>query len=775
VTSPLSRLVARVTVVGLLAQAVALLVVGRSDAIAPLPIDHGWLSWAHGATLLGVLTLLTFAGDWVAVRVRHGEETEELTLFEAACVVDVLVLPAGWALVVPVVATVLCSLVRRRDTVKVLFNGGNLAAAVAVLVVSVHLLAAPSSGLSLRTVAALVVGMLGLTGVNLVALSRVLAVVGGDDARAIVRDGLKLSAVMAIGTVALGGTAVTLASAAPALLPFALMPAAALTFAFKAAAQESEERERSGRLLRLSQVLAGRLDGEQMLEAFLDLTRQAFGADVAMAVLEQDAGQPVTIVDDRVHGRFRQASSLTEEDLLHRSQALGARALGDDLPRDWRTALSAPLEAEGKHVGVVVLASANKHRALNARELTLLTSLASALSVALRGAAHLRRLVDERSKLGAVIEQSSDGILVLDGEGLVQLWSPAVTRLTGLDEESAVGRQLGRLLTTSTAEGEVTDAFRAGRAQLTPENPHATVELTLRRDDGEQRVVSCAHAGVFDEDGTLVRDVVIVHDVTRERQVERLKADFIATVSHELRTPVTPIKGYADLLRRRGHVMTDEKRAECLEIISDRAAHLARLVEDLLLASRISESGGRAKVEMGSADVAALLRRSSGDFGDDNSRVTVHVPDEEVMAQCDPVRVTQVLTNLIGNALKYSAPGTPVTARLHVDGDTAVIEVQDQGRGIPADQLERVFDKFHRVEDPLVMTTGGTGLGLYIARQLADAMGGKLYCTSTLGVGSVFTLRLRVAGTGHAGVPEGAVPAPRRAHDHRAPTGGNAA
>jgi len=773
-SGPLHRLVARVTIVGLLAQVVALLGVGHASAVAPLATD-GWLAWAHGPTLLVVCTLLTFAGDWVAVRVRHGEETEELTLFEAACVVDVLVLPAGWALVVPVVATVLCSLVRRRGAVKILFNGANLAAAVAVLVLSVHVLAAPGAGLSLRTVAALVVGMLGLTGVNLVALSLVLAVVGGDDPRQIVRDGAKLSAVMAIGTVALGGTAVTLASAAPALLPFALMPAVALTFAFKAAAQESEERERSARLLRLSQVLAGRLDGEQMLEAFLDLTRQAFGADVAFAVLEQDDGHPVTVVDDRTQGRFRQASSLTEADLLQRSKSLGARSLEGDVPRDWRSALSAPLEAEGQHVGVVVLASSDKHRRLAARELTLLTSLASALSVALRGAAHLRRLVDERSKLQAVIEQSSDGILVLDGEGIVQLWSPAVSRLTGVEEVEAVGRQLGRLLTTSTPEGDITDAFRAGRQLLTPASPHATVELGLRRDDGEARVVSCAHAGVFDDEGTLVRDVVIVHDVTRERQVERLKADFIATVSHELRTPVTPIKGYADLLRRRGHVMTEEKRAECLEIISDRAAHLARLVEDLLLASRISESGGRAKVEMGSDDVSTLLTRATGDFGEDTPRITVVVPEGPVMAQCDPVRVTQVLTNMLGNALKYSPAGSPVVARLRVEGETALIEVEDRGRGIPADQLERVFDKFHRVEDPLVMTTGGTGLGLYIARQLTDAMGGELSCRSTLGQGSTFTLTLRMAGTGHGTVPEGAVPAPRQSSAARVPSARNGA
>jgi PAS domain S-box-containing protein len=767
-SSPLLRLVGRVTAVGLLAQAVALLVVHGNPAVAPLQ-QTGWLGWAHGWTLVAVCFALTFAGDWVAVRVRHGEETAELTLFEAATVVDVLVLPAHWALVVPVVATVACSLTRRRDPVKVLFNGANLAAAVATLVATVHLLARPGDGLNVRTLAALTLGMLGLTLVNLVALSRVLAVVGDDDAWSVVRAGLRLSVVMAVGTVALGGTTVTLASAAPALLPFALMPAVALTFAFKAAAQESEERERSSRLLRLSQVLAGRLDGEQMLEAFLDLSRQAFGADVALAVLDQQVGDPVTVLDARQEGRLRRVADLTETSLLHLSTTLGSRVLREDLPRGWRSGLSVPLESEGQQVGIVLLGTSDKHRRLHGNELTLLSSLASALSVSLRGAADLRRLVDERHKLKAVVDQSSDGILVLGGEkGLVQLWNPAVTRLTGVEEQDALGHPLGRLLTTSTIEGDVTDPFRAGREHLTPEHPHATVELVLRRDDGEQRVVSCAHAAVFDDAGRLVRDVVIVHDVTRERQVERLKADFIATVSHELRTPVTPIKGYADLLRRRGHAMTEEKRAECLEVISDRAAHLSRLVEDLLLASRISESGGRAKVDMSRADLSALVRRAACDFGEDNARITVDVPETEVEVACDPVRVIQVLSNLMGNALKYSDAGSPVTARLRVDQAHAVVEVEDVGRGIPADQLEKVFEKFHRVEDPLIMTTGGTGLGLYIARQLTGAMGGELTCRSTLNVGSVFTLRLALAAPGQArpdGDVRGGTPVPAPRHE----------
>ncbi|MCW2598338.1 MAG: domain S-box protein [Frankiales bacterium] len=769
----LGRLVGLVAVIGLLAQAGALLLVHDAKAVAPLSTDGSWLAWAHGWTLVAVCLVLTFAGDWVAVRVRHGEETEELTLFEAACVVDVLILPGTWALLTPVVATVLCSIVRRRGLVKVVFNGGNLAAAVAVLVATVELLSVPGDGLTVRTIVGLTVGMIGLTGVNLVALSRVLAVVGEDEPWEVVRDGAKLSTVMAIGTVALGGTAVTLASAAPALLPFSLMPAVALTFAFKAAAQESEERERSSRLLALSQVLAGRLDADEVLASFLDLTRQAFGADLALAVLDPTdlpgGALPTSVLDDREHGRSRRTASAIEAELLLRSHSEGAMVLRDAVPHDWRQALVAPLEAEGQRVGVVVLATRNKHRTLGSRELTLLTPLASALAVALRGAAHLARLVEERSKLKAVVDQSSDGILVLDGAGIVQLWSPAVEALTGRSEAAALGRPFAALVATTAPDGSARDPFLAGRSLLSVDTPRATVELTVRRDDGEERVVRCAHAAAFGEDGTLARDVVIVHDVTRERQVERLKADFIATVSHELRTPVTPIKGYADLLRRRGDTMTDEKRKECLDIISDRAAHLARLVEDLLLASRISATEGSAqgKVDMARDDLAALVRRACGDFGDQGERVTITVPDERVEVACDPVRVIQVLTNMVGNALKYSPLGTPVAVRLRIDGLRAVVDVEDQGRGIPADQLEKVFEKFHRVEDPMLMTTGGTGLGLYIARQLATAMGGTLTCTSTLNAGSVFTFSLLMAprtapeATPAAVVDEEAAAAPR--------------
>lgn len=744
----LRRLVARVAALGVGLLALAAYGVGSDGPISRLDLPFGLAT--GGVPLATALLALTLIADLVAVRVQDKGDAIELTLFDAAVVVDVLLLPGMQALALPVIASLATSVVRRREPIKAVFNASNLAAATAVLVGSVHLAADPGEGLSWRTVLSLSVGMLGFHVINSVALSHVLALVGGGNAWDIARDGARLAAITAIGTVALGATVVVIAGSAPALLPFSLIPAVALRFAYQAAAQEAEERERSSKLLALSQLLAGRLDADEVVGAFLDLTRKAFSADVAIAVLDPGAqpggSAPTVVVDDEETGYEHRTAGVAEQLLLLRASQDGALALSNDLPAGWTRALISPLEAEGRRLGAVVLATRDRHRKLGQRELTLLTPLASALAVALRGAAHVQRLTEETSKLKAVVDQSSDGILVLDGDGRVLLWSPALEMLTGRTELAALGRPLNQLVATLQEDGQPVDPFRAGAALLSPGEPRATVELTVLRDDGERRVVRCAHAGAFGEDAVLVRDVVIVHDVTRERQVERLKADFIATVSHELRTPITPIKGYADLLRRRGEAMTPDKRAECLDVISSRTEHLARLVEDLLLASRISatEGAASAQVEMATADLSLLVRRACGDFGTDGERIVLDLPTEPVQVGCDPLRAVQVLSNLVGNALKYSAAGTPVDVRLTVHEGRAVVEVADRGRGIPADQLERVFDKFHRVEDPMRMTTGGTGLGLYIARELASAMGGTISCRSTLGIGSVFCFELPV-------------------------------
>jgi PAS domain S-box-containing protein len=687
------------------------------------------------------LIALTAAGELTYVRLRHGGSTEDLTLFEAAVVVDILVLPPAAAIVVPVIALTIASLLLRRSPVKAAFNIGTYAVATAVLVGTYHAVAGSGPQFGALSVIGLCLGALGFAAVNLALLACVIAAVERLSVGSVVREGARLSAFMAIGNVAVGSVAVAVAGTAPWLLPFTALPAVALTYAYRAAAQEQTERERSTLLLDLSSRLARRLDAEELLRSYLEIVRTAFHADLARAVLTVPGdGWPI-VVESVGDETVRRPATVEDVALLHRATGAGAAYIDSGLPDGWKRCLLAGLEAEGARLGVLVLATNSKSE-LSRGDVSLLTPLASALGIALRGAEHLERLVEETSKLKAVVEHSSDGILVVDGGGRVLVWNPAMAALTGVTADVAAGEPFHGLLTAVDPDGHPLDTSAAIDA-LTAAAPRTTVELGVVRPDGEQRWLRCSHAGIFDGD-VLSRDVVIAHDVTRERQVDRLKADFIATVSHELRTPMTPIKGYTDLLRKRGDKLTPEKRAECLDIIADRVGHLGRLVEDLLLASRISEPHApRQNVSLESVDLVALTSRACGDFTHTSQQITVHAPDVAVPVACDAMRAVQVITNLISNATKYSAADSQieVTVTEAVDGMASIV-VRDSGRGIPVDQLDRIFEKFHRVEDPMLMTTSGTGLGLFIARQLATAMGGDLTVVSTLGAGAAFTLRL---------------------------------
>jgi PAS domain S-box-containing protein len=537
-----------------------------------------------------------------------------------------------------------------------------------------------------------------------------------------------------------------IALTAPLLVPFMAMPALAVTYAYRVAAQKADERARSAVLLRVSQVLAERDD---VVRRFLVLVREAFEADLAVVVLDgtdvalsADAADPDEAASGPVPPALRPLLGLDTPQLLT-----------DGLPADLRQLLVVPLESGGRRLGVAGLAMRRRtgrlvrrpvHGRLSTRDLAVVAPLANSLAAAMRGAEHLDRLVEETSKLHAVVEQSTEGILMVDGGGVVQMWSRALADLTGVAGTEVAGRTIDSLLDVPDVEE------RTLLLPVTADRPTAVVELTIRRPDGEPRRLRCAHSAVF-AGAELVRDVVVVSDLTREHRAERLKSDFIATVSHELRTPLTPIVGYVDLLRTRSDRMTPQKRRDVLDLVADRAAHMSRLVEDLLLASRVEGPEGdmTLQVNPGIHDLTAIVRQVVDDL--DSPRLVTELPDRPALVRCDDGRALQVVANLVGNALKYSPEAAQVHVLLRLDGAHARLEVADHGRGIPADQLTKVFEKFHRVEDPMTMSTSGTGLGLFIARSLARAMGGDIGLTSTLNVGSVFAFTLRRAEESGAG------------------------
>ncbi|MDX1660022.1 MAG: HAMP domain-containing sensor histidine kinase, partial [Nitriliruptorales bacterium] len=279
-----------------------------------------------------------------------------------------------------------------------------------------------------------------------------------------------------------------------------------------------------------------------------------------------------------------------------------------------------------------------------------------------------------------------------------------------------------------------------------PGEPAATEETTLLRPDGTRRFVRESHTFLFDPRGRCIGDVVLVHDVTRQRELDAMKGDFVARVSHELRTPLTPIRGFAEVLAKRGDDLTADQRSEAAQNIVDRAQRMTALVEDLLLVARLDD-GSYAAVDPVRADLHPVVARTVGRFRAENPNRELHlfVAPGTGEAMADPNRTQQIITNLLDNALRYSPDDTNVEVELRQDGDDVCVVVTDHGPGIPSDKQQAIFERFHRLEDPLRMRTSGVGLGLFISRRLAEAMHGSLTVESTVGEGSRFTLRLPTA------------------------------
>ncbi len=377
-----------------------------------------------------------------------------------------------------------------------------------------------------------------------------------------------------------------------------------------------------------------------------------------------------------------------------------------------------------------------------------------AIQVAARSSLAAARLVSslrtERDRLDQVVRGASDGILLLDAEGTVQVWSPALEELTGVTADQAVGADIADLLAEVRRDPPV-----RGRWELTgatPDHPHRRAHARWRSAGGEVRDVQEDHALLFDERGHATGDVVLVRDVSREAELERLRADFVSRISHELRTPLTPIRGYVQLLLRRGDRMSLEQRNEALSGVLDGTDRLGEIVEDLLLVTQLERGQLAGIVTATALPVEEVLTRVVAEAGqrEPDRRVDLTVSPGTPPAWADPRRLRQALAALLDNALRYSAPDTPVIVTAGRDGNGVRIRVLDQGPGIPAAQRLRIFERFQRLEDPMTMRTSGVGLGLFIARQLVEAMGGRLELEDPRPGHCVFAVHLRaIEGTVH--------------------------
>jgi len=333
----------------------------------------------------------------------------------------------------------------------------------------------------------------------------------------------------------------------------------------------------------------------------------------------------------------------------------------------------------------------------------------------------------------SVLEHVDDGVFLIDDAGVIQHWNPAAAAITGLTPSTVLGQRADDVLPDWRAVGPTIPVA------LVP-GPGSTDARTLPFVI-EGREVWLSISGVAFEDGI----VYAFRNLTEERALDELKGEFVATVSHELRTPLAAIYGSAQTLLRDDIELDEDKRQRLLQVIAQESERLSRVASDILLANRIDS--GRLQLETEPLDVTRLgeevveeMRSCFADRDDVTLMLVTADPGSFVAGDQDKLR--QVLINLVDNAVKYSPDGGLVEVRVEASETSLRLSVSDEGLGIPHGEQQRIFGKFYRVDPQLSRGVGGTGLGLYICRELVRRMDGRLTVGSREGEGSTFVVEL---------------------------------
>jgi PAS domain S-box-containing protein len=348
----------------------------------------------------------------------------------------------------------------------------------------------------------------------------------------------------------------------------------------------------------------------------------------------------------------------------------------------------------------------------------------------------------ERERAERVLAHVGDGVFLVDHDGVIRLWNTAAEAITGLRSDAICDRPA-----EETIPGWAVIGARVPVARRPGDADDATAAETVPLEiDGQEIWLSIA--GVTLDDGI----VYAFRDVTRERRLEELRAQFVATISHELRTPLASLHGAAMTLLEREGDLHEETRHDLLDMIAVQSKRLAELVEEILLTGQLDSGSLRVVTEpfdpeeiVWTAAAAARLR-----IGDD-STIGVSIPAVLPRVAGDAARARQVLTNLVDNAIKYSPQGGHIELGVEADGEHARFTVRDEGLGIPLGEQRRIFEKFYRLDPDHRRGIGGSGLGLYICRELVRSMNGRIWVESDPGQGATFTFELPVAEP--AGVP----------------------
>jgi PAS domain S-box-containing protein len=512
-------------------------------------------------------------------------------------------------------------------------------------------------------------------------------------------------------------------------------------------------------LTRASELLNETLEVEQTLGTLADLAVPSFAGHVTVDLLQEDGGTrcvgarhldpaktqlmwdlrvkyPPTVADHPVQRALRAGEPQFIPDVQAEAESMAhdeehAAAI-HELANT--SGIVIPLIARGRTFGSITFGRVPPQVPFTDSDLELAIELGRRASVALDNAL-LYQEVEARAHAAEALEFVDDGVFLVGRDGVIRLWNAAAAKTFRVRAVKALGRRVDEVVRDwRTLAERVTPASEptagSGKTQTLPVEVHGT-----------ERWLSISAVAI--PRGT----VYAFRDLTEERAIEQLKSDFVSTVSHELRTPLAAIYGAALTLQRDDVRLEESQRTGLLDVIASEADRLARIVNDILWASRLDS--GQMGVTIESCDATKLARQvvdALGHHAPSSVALRIDAPDDLPPVAADPDKLRQVLTNLVDNAVKYSPDGGTVTVTVTTSGNRIRFRVDDEGLGVPPAEQARIFEKFFRLDPQLTRGVGGTGLGLYICRELVQRMHGRIWVSSDGRRGSTFTVELPASG-----------------------------
>lgn len=486
-------------------------------------------------------------------------------------------------------------------------------------------------------------------------------------------------------------------------------------------------------LAELARSINSSLELDSVLQAVVEAAVQMTNADEgSLLLVDENTGEMYMRASRNFQDEFARTFRLPIQDTLAGSVVQSGKpvVLDENTPQKIKTSylvqnlIYVPLRIQQNTIGVMGIDNRNKKIPFKDRDVKLLSALAEFAAIAIVNASHFSGTASERNRLGTILANIQDGVIVFDQDQRLVLVNRMAASAFGLAAENLLNQPLREVFNDSNLL-ELVESNGTGKSNRT--------EIT----GADGRIFSAQITPITD-----VGAAITMHDITSLKELDRIKSDFVSTVSHDLRSPLTAILGYVDLIERAGPVT--ELQRDFVHRVQSSVHNITHLVDDLVELGRIESGFDTRKEAVRIQKIIQLVAENTKKIiAEKGQTLLVQVPETLPPVYANSVQISQMIENLLDNASKYTHRGGVITLNAETDDQQIILQVSDNGIGIPQVDLPYIFDKFYRASNAN-SEVSGTGLGLAIVKSIVENHQGRIWVESLPDEGSIFTVVLPV-------------------------------